>query len=147
MHKCGSTQSCKEWEQKDERTQNHFAISIRSPFPLFFSPLCLPPLSHQTVAVCLHFHGPSQLLPTTSLLSTSVSNFCPSAGELVMPRSPTYYCLLILDLCAFSYLIVTLWKNSDPHSLSVLGVVHAYTFSWTPLSPNEQVFSNSWQYG
>lgn len=72
-----------------------------------FSLLCLPPLALEMVGgFWLHFHGPSQLLPTS-------------------------FSWILYFLLPHSQL----WENSDNHEVSTLGVVNAYTFSWTALSP------------
>lgn len=71
VSKCGSMQLWKEQENKDERIQNHFAISVTSPFPLFFSLMAFPPLIKQSLP---SLWWPFTVLPIISLLSTSVGS-------------------------------------------------------------------------
>lgn len=116
----------------------------RRPFPCFFS--TESPSSLSSNNVCLpSLWWPFTVLPIISLLSTSAGSVCHSAGELVMPDSPPYCCIVIPHFCAFSYFTVALQKNSDTHEVSILSVIQAYTFSWAQLPPiikNKQIFSN-----
>lgn len=72
-----------------------------------FSLLCLLPLALEMVGgFWLHFHGPSQLLPT-SLLSPLEGNTCLGAGMIDDASLPYQLLPFGLGSCTFSYLIVT----------------------------------------
>lgn len=133
--KCDSLQLWKEWENKDESIQNHFAISVMSPFPLFFlywvSLLSLIKQCLSAFTLMALHSSPHHLAPF--YLSRQCLPQCWRAGDAWLPS--LLCCIVIPHFCAFSYFTVALQKNSDTHEVSILSVIQAYTFSWAQLSP------------
>lgn len=136
-----------------ERLENSKPLCYFSQVTLSFgfSLLCLPPLALEMIhGFLLHFHGPSQLLSTTSLLSPLVGNTCSGAGVVDDASLPCQLLPFGPGSCTFSYLLVTC------EGTQIVISVHSWCCQClhllldcviTKIIKNEQIFSNSWQYG
>lgn len=99
VSKCGSIQLWKEWENKDERIQNHFAISVRSPFPLFFLWVSLIKQCLSAFTLMALHSSPHHLTPF--YLSGQCLPQCWRAADAWLPSlllyfDPTLLCFLLL---------------------------------------------------